>query len=51
MIREKIQQESERALADEQLACFIEAKLTNMEIIEKADDIMKEYEARTNIKV
>ena len=51
MIRERIQQESEQALADEQLASFVEAKLINMEVIEKADNIVKEYEASTGIKV
>lgn len=33
VIRERIQKESEEALADEELACFIEDKLVNREVI------------------
>ena len=51
VIREQISQESEQALLDEQLANFVETKLLNGELIEKADDIRTAFEADTGIKV
>ena len=51
MLRERISRESEQALADEELASFVEAKLTNGEMIERADDVRIEYEASKGIKV
>ena len=50
-LRERIQQESEQALADEKLANFIEEKLSQREVIERADDVRKEYEECAGIKV
>lgn len=44
LIRERIQEESEQALADERLANFVEVKLTNKEVIERADDVRIDYE-------
>ena len=38
-------------MADEELASFVEAKLTNGEMIERADDVRTDYEASRGIKV
>ena len=51
VLRERISRECEQALADEELANFVEAKLTNGEVIERADDVRLEYEASRGIKV
>ena len=44
VIREKIAQEADKALTDEKLAAFVEDKLENGEMIERAEDIMNEFE-------
>ena len=38
-------------MADEELARFVEAKLINGEVIERAEDVRIEYEASRGIKV
>ena len=40
VVREKIAQEAEKALTDESLAVFVEGKLRNGEMIQRAEDIM-----------
>ena len=50
-IREKIAQEAERALTDESLAVFIDEKLKNGEMIQRAEDIMNQFEESSGTKV
>ena len=42
-----INQQAERALTDESLACFVDTKLQNGEVLQRADDIRRDYEAST----
>ena len=46
-----VNKEAERALADEELASFVDDKLRGGELIERADDIRRDYEAATGINV
>ena len=42
-----INQQAERALTNESLACFVDTKLQNGEVLQRADDIRRDYEAST----
>ena len=44
VIREKIAQEADKALTDESLADFVDEKLDNGEMIERAEDIQRQFE-------
>ena len=51
VVREKIHQEAERALNDESLAVFVDEKLRNGEMIQRAEDIMHQFEESSGTKV
>ena len=44
VIREKIAKEAEKALTDERLAAFVEDKLRNGEMVERAEDVKIQFE-------
>ena len=46
---ERIRLEAEKALRDEELAIFVETKLLNGEVIQRADDIRKDFYASKGI--
>ena len=51
VIREKIAQEADKALTDEKLADFVDDKLSNGEMVERAEDIMNQFEESGGGKV
>ena len=40
---DKINKDAEKAMADESLAIFVETKLLNGEVLQRADDIRKDF--------
>ena len=44
VIREKIAQEADKALTDEKLAAFVDDKLQNGEMVERAEDVQRQFE-------
>ena len=50
-IREKIAQEAEMAVTNESLAVFVDEKLRNGEMIQRAEDIMHQFEESSGTKV
>ena len=50
-IREKIAQEAERAVTNESLAVFVDEKLRNGEMIQRAEDIMHQFEESSGTKI
>ncbi len=47
MLVDLINKDTEKALIDENLASFVDTKLLNGEVIERADDVRREFEAAT----
>lgn len=51
LVREQINQEATKALTDENLAAFVDEKLKRGELIQRAEDVMTEFEESSGTKV
>lgn len=49
VVRERISKEAEKAREDEDLAQFVEAKLQNREVLQRAEDVRKDFESEKGI--
>ena len=51
LVREQINQEATKALTDENLAAFVDEKLNRGELIQRAEDVMTQFEESSGTKV
>ena len=51
MLGELINKEADKAILDEDLTIFVDLKLLNGDVLMKADDIRREYEASTGVSL
>ena len=51
VLGELIEKEAEKATTDESLAIYVDAKLLNGEVIERADDVRRDFEAATGVSL
>ena len=48
-IEDRIKKDTAEALTDEALAEFVDAKLLDGELIERAEDVKRDYEAKAGV--
>ena len=51
LVREQINQEATKALTNENLAAFVDEKLNRGELIQRAEDVMTQFEESSGTKV
>ena len=51
LVREQINQEATKTLTDENLAAFVDEKLNRGELIQRAEDVMTQFEESSGTKV